>query len=131
MAPGFVCSPSAWNVAVSSGRRSSGRCRTDPSTVALLIEAMDWRRSGPDPPRRCRFDAIIAAFPGFLLGRKAGLLSGSVSPDDLELLDPAELRAFAAAMRARLAASERRWKPNGRPMKRPANSSRRPRTRLS
>ena len=35
------------------------------------------------------------------------MLSGSVSPDDLELsIDPAELRAFAERMRARLAASE-------------------------
>ena len=35
------------------------------------------------------------------------LLTGCVSPDDLELpTDPAELRAFAEAMRARLAASE-------------------------
>jgi hypothetical protein len=41
------------------------------------------------------------------LGKGADLLAGSVSPDDLELpVDPAELRAFAAAMLARAMASE-------------------------
>ena len=48
-----------------------------------------------------------AYFQGFAWGWSLILLTGSVSPDDLELpTDPAELRAFAEAMRARLAASE-------------------------
>lgn len=39
------------------------------------------------------------------------LLTGSVSPDDLELhADPAELSAFAETMRARLAVSEQALK---------------------
>lgn len=45
-----------------------------PAQFALLIEAMDWRRTAAliHPACRCRFDAIIAAFQSFLLGWKAG-----------------------------------------------------------
>jgi transposase len=45
-----------------------------PAQFALLIEAMDWRRTvAPEPPAHLpNFEAIIGAIPGFLLGRRGG-----------------------------------------------------------
>ena len=54
MGPACACSPSGWSRASSSGRRSwMARMMLTPAQLALLVEAIDWRRTvAPEPPRR-------------------------------------------------------------------------------